>query len=205
MILAATCLKCQTPFRYGRADDGLGRPRTVCPACLKERKRVAKRKGGNRRKARRKARREKIQECRLLEGEETGMALLSDGVMKCDREEVAKACGISESRVRDIERRALAKVRRDPELRRCYRLWLIAGRPTPTKKWGKTNAEGVSYWLIQWVMGMLRWRGAAAVMAEDPATQAEAAAMYRLIEPFNDVLARVTNEMLGAEWPGYEH
>lgn len=182
MTVETTCRKCGKPLRY--KPKGNGRPRTVCFACQKEAVRQY-------RQAERRTVQKKI---RLQEGEETGMDLMVAGVVKCARSEVGKAWGISEARVAQIERLALAKIREHPELRQCYARWIAEGRPT--SKWGRLSRDAAGWWMLHWIAGMRRWRRAMEVMAEAPETQTEAAEMEQLVDPFQHTLAAAANQLL---------
>ena len=179
------CRKCGEPFSYEWGVNG--RKRERCDACDL----------AARRDYRRQTRRRRVELCRLQEGEETAAVLGFAGVTKCGREEVAKAFGVTASRVAQIERLALARIRARPDLRACYAAWLADGAPIPSPgpKWGELGPNAVAGWLVQWIQAFLRWRRVAELLAEAPETQAEAEEIRREIAPFERVVAKAAADL----------
>ena len=185
MVLDLVCRKCGEPFSYEWGVNG--RKRERCDACDL----------AARRDYRRQTRRRRVELCRLQEGEETAAVLGFAGVTKCGREEVAKAFGVTASRVAQIERLALARIRARPDLRACYAAWLADGAPIPSPgpKWGELGPNAVAGWLVRWIQAFLRWRRVAELLAEAPETQAEAEEMRREIAPFERVVAKAAADL----------
>jgi len=185
MVLDLVCRKCGEPFSY--EWGGNGRKRERCNACDL----------ADRRDSRRQTRRRRVELCRLQEGEETAAELAFAGVTKCGREEVAKVFGVTTSRVAQIERLALARIRARPDLRPYYAAWIADGMPIPKPKpkWGELGRNAVAGWLVQWIQAFLRWRRVAEMLAEAPETQAEAEEIRREIAPFERVVAKAAADL----------
>ena len=191
MALDLVCRKCGEPFSYEWA--GTGRKREQCDACQAAAERAERRAS----RSRQKNRRRRVELCRLQEGEQTSAELALGGVTKCGREEVAAAFGVSVSRVAQIERLALARIRARPDLRPYYAAWIADGMPIPEPKpkWGELGQNAVAGWLVQWIQAFRRWRRVAELLAEAPETQAEAEEIRRAIAPFECVVAKAAADL----------
>ncbi len=107
------CAQCGGRFEYEFA----GRRKRICPDCFDQ----------NEKKAYGRAR----ARLKTVAGERDNEANWSvlEEVAKVGRDEIAKQFGITAQAVREGERNALFRIRRNPELRRLFGLWISEGCP----------------------------------------------------------------------------
>lgn len=110
--MTGTCVKCKTPFRY----EYRGGKRIVCDKCQREALRLALER---RRDSQRK-----------LDTEYGGRELESNGTAVLRHADMARLVGVTPSRIKQIERDALAKIRNHPEAKRLFKFWKEEGCPT---------------------------------------------------------------------------
>lgn len=101
----AQCRECLQPFEFERKGR---RGKELCPQCYSKLRAMAAKRWRDR-----------------------GFANPSGRLAKSTLETVSNSSGVSTSTVESIERRCLAALRTDPELKRLYRDWVAAGMPRP--------------------------------------------------------------------------
>jgi hypothetical protein len=171
---SATCAKCATAFDYVFKD----RSRRVCDACIQANMKASLKRLRDREELKAGDRPQRHH----TQGE------VPEQLFKMTLQEAAARAGTTTGIAHRAMRLALNKIRKNPELKKLWRLYVSDGMPVPPP------AKEVGEQLLEWQMELREWYRLYEDLICHKETEAEALECMEQIARFHAVLGKVVSQ-----------